>query len=471
MKIFRSLLLVGATAAAFDTYSAKILVDTNTFECELIDSVHVAQLHRSVEHPDSFIELTTKRKSHLNDLDLLRNSEEGAQEFVEIIGGSVDAVLGQLAKRCPSGALRHKAVRSLESIAETTVIKKIASEAALFFNDMQRLTDEMFTGDTFTQYLPLFNVWAVHVPSVESGIGVGGKPRNTAFELFRDGTELRAVYPNKQQYARDVCKTVGEFACDFPSLIGNDAFYGGLGGEFVIATSSVTSGMVVLRHEMGHNFGKVGEEYDGGYVYTGANSATSINAAPWTHWLTNPDVIREEKAVQRFQKHIWYDLQKGSYQIKFKSNGAFKRWYIQLSVSGADTNDALSITLNGEPLPWTTKGVKDRSFYSWRSSDAGFSAGDHVLNITAGGSFDSPIIKQLCNAVIYEYAGEDEFKLDDNDHIGFYPTWDIKKRLSYRPDNEKCLMRNMTSPQFCAPCQENMWLQFLTRISLSKTSL
>ncbi|RQM27799.1 hypothetical protein B5M09_013145, partial [Aphanomyces astaci] len=82
-------------------------------------------LHRSVEHPDSFIELTTKRQSHLNDLDLLRNSEESAQEFVEIIGGSVDAVLGQLAKRCPSGALRHNALRSLESIGETTVIKKI----------------------------------------------------------------------------------------------------------------------------------------------------------------------------------------------------------------------------------------------------------------------------------------------------------------------------------------------------------
>ncbi|RHY75483.1 hypothetical protein DYB34_008250 [Aphanomyces astaci] len=113
MKIVRSLLLIGATVvAALDTYSAKILVDTNTFECELIDSVHVAQLHRSVEHPDSFIELTTKRKSHLNDLDLLRNSEEGAQEFVEIFGGSVDAVLGQLAKRCPSGALRHNAAIS-----------------------------------------------------------------------------------------------------------------------------------------------------------------------------------------------------------------------------------------------------------------------------------------------------------------------------------------------------------------------
>ncbi|RLO13291.1 hypothetical protein DYB28_001497 [Aphanomyces astaci] len=486
MKIFHSLLLVGATVvAALDTYSAKILVDTNTFECELIDSVHVAQLHRSVEHPDSFIELTTKRKSRLNDLDLLRNSEEGTQEFVEIIGGSVDAVLGQLAKRCPSGALRHNAVRSAKTFAETTVIKKIvdsgppknridivfmgdgyqASEEALFFKDIQRLTDDLFTGDTFTQYLPLFNVWAVHVPSVESGIGVGSKPRNTAFQLYRRGTELRGVYPNKPQYAREVCKTVGEFACDFPSLVGNDAFYGGLRGEFVVVTSSVTSGSVVLRHEFGHSFGKVGEEYDGGKLYVGANTARSINEAPWKHWLTNPDVIREEKAVQRFQKHIWHDLQQGSYQIKFTSNGAFKRWKIVLSVSGADTNDALSITLNGEPLPWTTKGIKDRSFYSWRSSDAGFPAGDHVLNITAGGSFDSPIIKQLCSALIYEYAGEDEFKLDDNDHIGFYPTWDINKRLLYRPDNEKCLMRNMTSPQFCTPCQENLWLQFLTRIS------
>jgi hypothetical protein len=51
--------------------------------------------------------------------------------------------------------------------------------------------------------------------------------------------------------------------CDYPSIIGNDPFYGGLGGEFVIATESETSGTIVLRHEMGHNFISVGEEYDG----------------------------------------------------------------------------------------------------------------------------------------------------------------------------------------------------------------
>jgi hypothetical protein len=56
----------------------------------------------------------------------------------------------------------------------------------------------------------------------------------------------------------------GDFACDFPSLIGRDEYYGGLGGEFTISTRSLTSGTKVLRHEMGHNFASVGEEYEGG---------------------------------------------------------------------------------------------------------------------------------------------------------------------------------------------------------------
>jgi hypothetical protein len=59
--------------------------------------------------------------------------------------------------------------------------------------DMNRLVDDMFTGTTFTPYVPLFNVWVVFRPSDESGIGVGGTPKNTAFRLYRDGTELRGV--------------------------------------------------------------------------------------------------------------------------------------------------------------------------------------------------------------------------------------------------------------------------------------
>ena len=55
---------------------------------------------------------------------------------------------------------------------------------------------------------------------------------------------------SKPKKARKVCKLTGSMACDFPALIANDPYYGGLGGEFIISTSSKTSGSIVLRHEM-----------------------------------------------------------------------------------------------------------------------------------------------------------------------------------------------------------------------------
>lgn len=118
-----------------------------------------------------------------------------------------------------------------------------------FLGDMKRLHYEMFTGVTFSSYLPLFNIWAVYRSSVESGIGTHGKPKNTAYGLYRIGTELRGVYWSKPGNARQSCKATGPNACDYPTIIGNDPYYGGLGGEFTISTSSPTSGTVVLRHE------------------------------------------------------------------------------------------------------------------------------------------------------------------------------------------------------------------------------
>lgn len=171
-------------------------------------------------------------------------------------------------------------------------------ERARFLQDMNRLaTDMWFTsfdaftvqfhrkGDTFRSVTPFVNVWAVYVPSVDSGIlrvlgyptalnpgiGTNGRAKNTPFGLYRDGTELRGVYCSKRRAARAACRKTGPKACDYPSLIGNDDFYGGillhcptldvtgLGGEFTITTRSILSGTVVLRHEMGHNFISVGE--------------------------------------------------------------------------------------------------------------------------------------------------------------------------------------------------------------------
>jgi hypothetical protein len=64
---------------------------------------------------------------------------------------------------------------------------------------------------------------------LQSGIGVGGQPKDTVYGLYRDGTELRGVYYDKPEVARAACQSTN---CDYPILLGNDPFYGGLGGTF-----------------------------------------------------------------------------------------------------------------------------------------------------------------------------------------------------------------------------------------------
>eukprot|EP00479_Gromia_sphaerica_P003121 TRINITY_DN1362_c0_g1_i2.p1 TRINITY_DN1362_c0_g1~~TRINITY_DN1362_c0_g1_i2.p1 ORF type:complete len:203 (-),score=38.96 TRINITY_DN1362_c0_g1_i2:236-844(-) len=139
-----------------------------------------------------------------------------------------------------------------------------ASERQLHIDDMERLVADMMQDVTFVSYVPVLNVWGVYRESNESGIGVGGQPRDTAYQLYRDGTQLRGISTGNPPGANDACTATGQFACDYPTLIGNDPFYGGRGGQFTVSTSSPTSGTVVLRHEFGHTMAQVGEEYDGG---------------------------------------------------------------------------------------------------------------------------------------------------------------------------------------------------------------
>ncbi len=78
-----------------------------------------------------------------------------------------------------------------------------ADEHDQFFDDIRRLTNDMFNGETFRSYLPLFNIWAVYIESVESGIGYNG-PKDTPFRLYRSAGQLRGISTGNAQYAREV---------------------------------------------------------------------------------------------------------------------------------------------------------------------------------------------------------------------------------------------------------------------------
>ncbi|KAJ3323552.1 hypothetical protein HDV06_001576 [Boothiomyces sp. JEL0866] len=338
-------------------------------------------------------------------------------------------------------------------------------EREKFILDMKRLVNDMWAGNTFESVLPLYNIWAVFVPSNEHGIGVGGKPKDTAFGLYRDGTELRGIYCSKQQRARQVCKATGKYACDYPTLIGNDPYYGGLGGEFVISTSSETSGTIVLRHEIGHSMIDVGEEYDGGQVYSGCNAAHSLSNIPWKEWLSEPDNVREETAAIRVQDYAWYDLANGDYEIKFHSDGKFDTWKMEISSSGVEVPDSLEVYFDGVRLPWETTGNLDRAFSAWEGKS--LAKGQHALIFKQGfppSTPESPI-RQLCSVRLHEFANEPLFH-KSHSFIGAFPTWDIYGRVSYRPTNDACLMRDMSRDTFCHVCTEGLWANLLSQLSL-----
>lgn len=75
------------------------------------------------------------------------------------------------------------------------------------------------------------------------------------------------------------------------------------------------------------------------------------------------------------------------------------------------------------------------------------------------------IPRMICNVVLHEFGNENEFRIDNN-YYSAYPTWDTSRRVTYRPTNAGCLMRNMTHNELCSVCREGMWYQFLRRISL-----
>lgn len=47
-----------------------------------------------------------------------------------------------------------------------------------------------------------------------------------------------------------------------------------------------------------------------------------------------------------------------------------------------------------------------------------------------------------------------------------FPTFSESNETTYRPTNEDCLMRQVTTPNFCSVCKEGLWMSLLGGVSL-----
>ncbi|KAJ7163028.1 IgA peptidase M64-domain-containing protein [Mycena filopes] len=348
----------------------------------------------------------------------------------------------------------------------------LEEERDKFFADAMRLADDISGNQTFNTVKPLMNFWAAFTASKESGVGVGGTPKDTPFGLYRDGTELRGVYYAHPKVAAAACNSLGD-QCDYPILLGNDPLYGGLGGRFTVITPSLANGASILRHELGHSIIGVGEEYDGGFAYFGVDAHKNLSEpVPWAHWLTNrtssgsTDDVRVERAVMPMQEYAWTLLNTSApWAVDFLSSGSYARHLVRFSVSGMSAAADLKVELDGEDLNWVPRENigEDRWHYDVYR-DGGLRVGEHRLSFTLREE-EREGVAQVCNVEVLEFGNEDEF-VSTPGHYSLYPTFSITNETTYRPTNEDCLMRQVTTPNFCKACIEGLWLALLQGVNL-----
>ncbi|MEE6251077.1 MAG: M64 family metallopeptidase [Bdellovibrionota bacterium] len=329
------------------------------------------------------------------------------------------------------------------------------AEKEKFFEDCKRISRDLFANKAFSSYLELFNVYAIFVASNESGV-TDIQRKDTAFDLYRSPAgSKRGIIPGSS-WAIDRAFRQAPGA-DYPIILVNDDYYGGLGGRYAITTRSLNSGSMVLRHELGHNFGNVGEEYDGGQVYSGANFSSSRNLN-WPQWIEGQAKIFESKFLSG--AYLWKNLNEGDIHVDIDFPGPSYIFDAKISSVGWDSPNDVRVELNGGPFPIKGVWTEDRSFFkpvNYYALNKGKNRFSFKENIHDGNNV-------FAFAMIYAHPRD---IITSKHHVGGYSVFDnYQRKRGYRPTFDTCLMRDMRSNQFCSVDQENMWKRFLSKVSI-----
>eukprot|EP00736_Rhodelphis_marinus_P004808 Rmarinus@m.12493 len=327
-------------------------------------------------------------------------------------------------------------------------------------------------------------------------------PTPLFFELYREGSAnshiLRGILPTKHSYklAEEILyqHTPGY---DYAVILVNDPYYGGLGDDIAIISSSPTSGALALRHELAHNFADVGEEYDSGGDYSGPNCAFSLipcnreyhpkldrsggyirekwECLPWGHWVdgledTNAAVTPLD-ATMPLAEYPWKVLdpaKAGHAEISFEfnSDGALPYNSIHFSMSGVSTGSKISVNLNGISIEFTPVDHVDRAFYTY-SQHVPFLPGTNKLSFSK--LEEDKLTSVLCHVMVHEYSYNPNTQPNGPSGVAAFPDFsDPGHVVGYRPTHGECLMREMDSNRLCSVCQERVWLKLLARSRLAR---
>lgn len=167
-----------------------------------------------------------------------------------------------------------------------------------FITNVQNATNYFFSTTPFSEYKNYFNVFAIKVPSTQSGTD---HPRtapdcppqsshptlsvntfyNSSFDYF---SIHRLLVPSSYAINNVILNNFPLY--DQKIMIVNTPYYGGSGGSTATASCHTSSNEIVL-HEIGHSFAALKDEYWPGYGDEGANMTQETNPAlvRWKNWI------------------------------------------------------------------------------------------------------------------------------------------------------------------------------------------
>ncbi len=173
-------------------------------------------------------------------------------------------------------------------------------QLSTFITDASNISDDVFNKSPFLEYASFFNVYAVKVPSNQSGADHPGTATDVSepahpvsyvdnyfgstFDYFNIH---RLLVPENSSAIFSV------LANNFPAydqiiVLTNTPYYGGSGGVFA-TTSLENSASEIAIHEIGHSFAYLADEYWAGNAYANEKANMTANSNPatvkWSEWV------------------------------------------------------------------------------------------------------------------------------------------------------------------------------------------
>lgn len=167
-------------------------------------------------------------------------------------------------------------------------------EIGKFVADAKRLSAHLFTVSPFKELAKNFNVWALAVPTVESGVSrpstntYRGSALHTQYDIF--GSE-RYVMTQDNRALREIAQHA---PYEFIEILVNNETYGGGGifGLYSTAAAGSDWANYLFVHEFGHHFAALADEY-----YTSPVAYQTGEARP-EPWEPNVTALRDLKNVK-----------------------------------------------------------------------------------------------------------------------------------------------------------------------------